>query len=221
MILPFATRCVMSVSPRLIGPPPIDLVLGRLGDDTPTHQASSLSTPRTTAAFANYTNYRISLSGACTTTNVNFHYKTSIPSTLSSTTLQSLKSPVASFPSKSQAGTPLPHPLNHLRISSLPPHSRSFSSFPLRTRSHPDDLQGSDRRHTHYICLGRLWNFKFQPNPVATPPVAATPPCPGTARLSSSRAMLLLILSHVCYYYPITLLETPQLLTSVSLVNCY
>ena len=91
-------------------------------------------------------------------------------------TLQSLKSPVASFPSKSQAGTPLPHPLNHLRISSLPPHSRSFSSFPLRTRSHPDDLQGSDRRHTNYICLGRLWNFKFQPNPVATPPVTATPP---------------------------------------------
>ena len=168
----------MNVSPRLIGPPPIDLVLGRLGDDTPTHQASSLSTPRTTAAFANYTNYRISLSGACTTTNVNFHYKTSIPSTLSSTTLQSLKSPVASFPSKSQAGTPLPHPLNHLRISSLSPHSRSFSFFPLRTRSHPDDLQGSDRRHTHYICLGRLWNFKFQPNPVATPPVAATPPLP-------------------------------------------
>ena len=175
-ILPFATRCVMSVSPRLIGPPPIDLVLGRLGDDTPTHQASSLSTPRTTTILANSMNYRIHMSRACITTSVSFHNKTSLPSTLLSTPLQSLKSSVASFPSKSQSGTPLPHPSDHLRISSFLLHSTCFSLTPLRTRSHPDDLKGSDPRHTNYSRLGRLWKFKFQPNPIATPPVAATLP---------------------------------------------
>ena len=49
----------MSVSPRLIGPPPIDLVLGRLGDDTPKHQASSIRISLTTAIIANSTNITI------------------------------------------------------------------------------------------------------------------------------------------------------------------
>ena len=62
VLLPFAARCVMSVSPRLIGPPQIDLVLGRLGDDTPKHQASSIRISQTTAIIANSITYRTNMS---------------------------------------------------------------------------------------------------------------------------------------------------------------
>ena len=103
--LPFATRCVMSVSPRLIGPPPIDLVLGRLGDDTPKHQASSIRISQTTAIIANSINYRTNMSRACNIQHINFHYKTSLSPTLFSLPPQSLKPPAAPVPP-----TSLPEP---------------------------------------------------------------------------------------------------------------
>ena len=114
----------MNVSPRLIGPPPIDLVLGRLGDDTPTHQASSLSTPRTTAIIATSTTYRTNMLRACNIQTTNFHHKTSLSPTIPSIPLQSLMSPAAQVPPLSLSGTSLPPSLSHLWISrpSLMPH---------------------------------------------------------------------------------------------------
>ena len=164
------------------------------------------------------------MSRACITANVSFHNKTSpLLATLPSTPLQYLKSPVASFPSKSQSGTTLPHPSSHLRISSFSLHSICLSLTPLRTKSHPDDLKGSDPRHINCSRLGRLWKFIFQPNPIATHPVAATLPLqwlsPPLLQGHATTATHPICL-YVCSHSPITLLletETLQLLTSVSL----
>ena len=166
----------MSVSPRLIGPPPIDLVLGRLGDDTPKHQASSIRISLTTAIIANSTNYRTNMSRACKVQNINFHHKTSLSPTLFSIPLQSLKSPAAPVPPTSLSGTSLPSPWSHLWISRLSPLPHCFLLATIRSSSPPDDLHGPIPQQTPSICLGRSWKFKFQPNPVATPPVAASPP---------------------------------------------
>ena len=166
----------MSESPRLIGPPPMDLVLGRLGDDTPKHQASSLRIPRTTANIVNSTDYRTNSSRACKIQNINFHHKTSLPPTLSSILLQSLKSPAAPVPPTSLSGFSLPSPWSHPWIARYSSLSHCFLLAPVGSSSPPDDLPDPISPQTHSICLGSSWKFKFLPNPVATPPVAASPP---------------------------------------------
>ena len=150
LTLPFATRCVMSVSPRLIGPPPIDLVIGRLGDDTPKHQASSIRLSQTTAIIANSINYRLNMSRACNFQYTHFHYKTSLSPTLFSLPLQSLKPPAAPVPPTSLPGISLPPSRSHLWISRPPPPIHCSLLAPVRRSSPPDDPHGpiSPSRHT-------------------------------------------------------------------------
>ena len=145
----------MSVSPRLIGPPPIDLVLGRLGDDTPKHQASSIRLSQTTAIIANFINYRTNMSRACNIHHTHFHYKTSLSPTLFSLPLQSLKPTAAPVPPTSLPGISLPPSLSHLWILQPSPSPHCFLLAPGRRSSPPDDLHGPISQQTHSICLGR------------------------------------------------------------------
>ena len=211
----------MSVSPRLIGPPPIDLVLGRLGDDTPMHQASSIRIPRTTAIIANSNNYQTNSSRACNIQNINFHCKTSLSPTLASISLQSLKSPAAPVPPTSLSGICMPSPWTHLWIARHSPLHHCFLLSPIRSGSPPDDPQDPNSQQTHSICLGSSWKFKFQPNPVATPPVAASPPLhwppPLLLQGSTTQSCRVLLLSK----HTLLLLELLHLQTQVSVVACY
>ena len=113
---------------------------------------------------------------ACNIQTTYFHHKTSLSPTILSIPLQSLMSPAAQVPPLSLPGTSLPPSLSHLWFSRPSPLSHSFLLTPVRRSSPPDDLHGSISQQTRSICLGRPRKFKILANPVATPPVAVSPP---------------------------------------------
>ena len=140
------------------------------------------------------------MSRACKIHNINFHHKTSLSPTILSIPPQSLKSPAAPVPPKSLSGTSLPPSLSHLWISRPSPLSHCFLLAPVRRSSPPDALHGPISQQTRSICLGRTRKFKILPNPVATPPVAASPPLhwplPPLPKGSTTPSCRVLLLKH-------------------------